>query len=82
MLTIHLALCAATPLRAPFGLFAKYERASRARLNQGKCQGLLLGPWRKRTSFPVDLKWKSSYIKVLGARISPDGSQDWEPTLN
>ena len=49
--------------------------------NQGKCQGLLLGPWRNRASFPVDLKWKSSYIEVLGARISPDGSQDWEPAL-
>ena len=53
-------VCSEASLRALFGLFAKYERASGARLNQGKCQGLLLGPWRKRTSFPVDLKWKSS----------------------
>ena len=74
-------VCSDASLRALFGLFAKYERASGARLNQGKCQGLLLGPWRNRTSFPVDLKWKSSYIEVLGARISPDGSQDWEPAL-
>ena len=63
------------------GLFAKYERASGAHLNQGKCQGLLLGPWCNRTSLPVDLKWKSSYIEVLGVRISLDGSQDWEPAL-
>ena len=74
-------VCSDTSLPALFGLFAKYERASGAHLNQGKCQGLLLGPWRKRTSLPVDLKWKSSYIEVLGARISPDGSQDWEPAL-
>ena len=67
--------------RVGFGLFSKYERASGACLNQGKCCGLLLSPWRNRTSFPVDLKWSSSYIKVLGARISPDGSQDWEPAL-
>ena len=59
----------------------KYERASGACLNQGKCQGLLLGPWHNCTSFPVDLTWKSSYIEVLGTRISPDGSQDWEPAL-
>ena len=72
-------VCSDASLRALFGLFAKYERASGARLNQGKCQGLLLGPCR--TSFPVDLKWKSSYIEVLGARISPDGYQDWEPAL-
>ena len=74
-------VCSDASLHALFGLFAKYERASGARLNQGKCCGLLLGPWRTRTSFPVDLKWSSSYIEVLGARISPDGSQDWEPAL-
>ena len=74
-------VCSDAALHALFGLFAKYERASGARLNQGKCCGLLLGPWRTRTSLPVDLKWTSSYIEVLGARISPDGSQDWEPAL-
>ena len=74
-------VCSDPSLHAMFGLFTKYERASGARLNQGKCCGLLLGPWRTRTSFPVDLKWTSSYIEDLGARISPDGSQDWEPAL-
>ena len=74
-------VCSDVSLHALFGLFAKYERASGARLNQGKCCGLLLGPWRTRASLPVDLKWTSSYIEVLGARISPDGSQDWEPAL-
>ena len=74
-------VCSDASLHALFGLFAKYERASGARLNQGKCCGLLLGPWRTRASLPVDLKWTSSYIEVLGARISPDGSQDWEPAL-
>ena len=49
-------MCSDGSLHALFGLFAKYERASGARLNQGKCCGLLLGPWRTRTSFPVDLK--------------------------
>ena len=60
-------------LRALFGLFAKYERASGARLNQGKCCGLLLGSWRNRTSFPVVLKWSSSHIEVLGMGISSRG---------
>ena len=68
-------------LCALFGLFAKYERASGACLNQGKCCGLLLGSWRNRTSFPVVLKWSSSHIEVLGARISSEGDQDWEPAL-
>ena len=68
-------------LRALFGLFAKYARASGACLNQGKCCGLLLGSWRNRTSFPVVLKWSSSHIEVLGMRISSEGDQDWEPAL-
>jgi exonuclease III len=66
-------------LRALFAMFAKYESASGARLNQGKCCGLLLGPWRNRTSLPVVLKWSSSHIVVLGARISSESTQDWEP---
>ena len=74
-------VCSDASLHALFGLFAKYKRASGARLNQGKCCGLLLGPWRTRPSFPGVLKWSSSYIEVLGARISPDGSQDWKPAL-
>ena len=74
-------MCSDASLHALFGLFAKYGRASEARLNQAKCCGLLLGPWRTRTLLPVDLKWTSSYIELLGARISPDGSQDWEPAL-
>ena len=68
-------------LHALFGLLAKYKRASGAHLNQGKCCGLLLGSWQTRTSFLGVLKWSSSYIEVLGARISPDSSQDWEPAL-
>ena len=68
-------VCSDASLCTLFGLFAKYERASGARLNQGKCQGLLLGSRRNRTSFPVGLKWKSSYIEVLRARISPEGTQ-------
>ena len=74
-------VCSDASLHALFGLFAKYEQASGARLNQGKCCGLLLGPWRTRTLLLVVLKWLSSYIQVLGARISPDGSQHWEPAL-
>ena len=68
-------------LRALFDLFSKYELASGARLNRSKCCGLLLGPWRSRSSLPVDLRWSSTHIIVLGAKISPDATQDWDPAL-
>ena len=41
-------VCSDASLHALFGLFAKYEQASGACLNQGKCWGFLLGPWRTR----------------------------------
>lgn len=66
-------------LVALFNLFARYERASGAKLNRDKCCGLLLGPWRTRSVLPVALQWSSSYIVVLGARISVSSEQDWAP---
>ena len=68
-------------VQALFELFAKYELASGAKLNQSKCHGLLLGSWRTRTSFPVDLRWSSSHIEALGSRLSHDGEQTWGPAL-
>ena len=38
---------------------------------------LLLGPWRSRTSFPVDFRFSSSHIEVLGSRLSNEGGEDW-----
>ena len=67
--------------RALFDLFAKYELASGARLNRSKCCGLLLRPWRSRSSLPIDLRWSSTHIVVLGAKISPNASQDWDTIL-
>ena len=62
-------------------LFGKYEKASGAKLNLGKCHGLVLGPWRNRTSFPVAFRWSSSHIVALGSRLDIDGNQNWEPQV-
>ena len=62
---------------ALFRLFEHYERASGAKLNSAKCKGLLLGPWRSRTSFPVALQWTSDSITCLGSRVANDGLEDW-----
>ena len=66
-----------------FQFFARYERASSARPNLRKCCGLLLGPWWSRPpeSLPIQLKWSTEIIRVLGCRIHPAGTQDWGPLL-
>ena len=62
-------------------LFRKYEQATGAKLNMSKCNGLLLGSWRTRTSFPVEFRWSSSFIMALGSRLSNDGDTNWGPSL-
>ena len=62
-------------------LFRKYEKASGAKLNLGKCHGLVLGLWRNCTSFPVAFRWSSSHIVALGSCLNINGNQNWEPQV-
>ena len=64
---------------ALFQLFSHYERASGAKLNPTKCHGLLIGSWKTRTTFPVNLRWTSSHITILGGRVGNDHLEHWEP---
>ena len=45
------------------------ERASGAKLNREKCEGLWLGSNQNRTDKPLGLRWTSDRIKVLGIHI-------------
>ena len=76
-------VCSDDFLVALFQLFERYERASGAPLNLRKCCGLLLGPWRARppVTLPIQLKWSSETIRVLGCCIYPAGTQDWGSLL-
>ena len=51
---------------AVFDVYSLYERGSGAKLNYGKCEGLLLGCWNGRTDSPVNITWSSVKVKVLG----------------
>ena len=75
-------VCSDFSLMALFQLFASYERASGARINLSKCSGLL-GPWRSRdpVSMPIQIKWSTDSIRVLGSLIHPGGEQNWGPLL-
>ena len=68
-------------LHALLDLFARYERASGAKLNLGKCHGLLVGAFRAIPEPPVPLQWSRSHIVVLGSRIGNDGQEDWSGPL-
>ena len=52
-----------------FGIYAKYERASRAKLNRGKSKGLWAGSWKGRTDAPHGLCWVKQ-LPLLSATFS------------
>ena len=61
-------------------MFGRYLKASGAKLNLGKCHGLLLGHWCNRTSLPVDFRWSSGHIVATMVAITGGPvSQSWKP---
>ena len=46
-----------------------YERASNAKINLGKSEGLWVGRWRNRNNTPLDIKWTNSGLKLLGVYL-------------
>ncbi|CAH1274736.1 TIE1 [Branchiostoma lanceolatum] len=49
-----------------FELVELYNRGSGSKLNLDKCEGLWLGKWRNRSISPVNIKWTSGSIRLLG----------------
>ena len=64
-------MCTDDAIRACFGVYDTYERASGSKLNLSKSKGLWLGPWENCSDPPVALKWSSVKIKVLGVFLGP-----------
>lgn len=63
-------------LLSVFSLFSRYEHASGAKLNVSKSHGLLLGSWRGRSNMPVNLKWSSASIVILGCQTNTQPNWD------
>ena len=55
-----------------------YERASGAKVNREKCEGLWLGSNQNRTDKPSGFRWTSDRIKVLGIHT---GNMDLSRTI-
>ncbi|PFX26875.1 Transposon TX1 uncharacterized 149 kDa protein [Stylophora pistillata] len=64
-----LVLSSDEAIMAVFEVYALFELASGAKLNQGKSKGLWLGQWVGRTDPPVDLDWSPSRLKILGVFV-------------
>ena len=50
-----------------------FERATGARVNIQKCEGLWLGRYKDRKETPLNIKWSNRKIKVLGIWLSNPG---------
>ena len=49
-----------------FEIIHIYEKGSGSRLNLGKTEGMWFGSMASRRDGPVNIKWRTDYIKVLG----------------
>ena len=71
-------------ITAVFETYHLFERASGAKINLDKCEGLWLGSWWFRLGAPVPIRWNSDKIKVLGVFIGPGDLEEanWRPRIN
>ena len=52
-----------------FKTLDKYQKATNAKVNKDKTEGLWVGSWRERQDTPLNLKWTSETINFLGIII-------------
>ena len=69
-------------LLALLQLFERYAKASGAKLNIDKTEGLLFGPWKSRTNLPIALKWSSDCLIILGCRVGNSILPDWDNLIS
>ena len=62
-------------LKELFNLLGKYERATNAKLNVTKTEGLWIGEWEGRDDRPLNLKWTNSSVKFTGILVGNDRCQ-------
>ena len=53
-----------------------------AKLNLDKTEGLLFGAWKSRIDLPVNLKWTSDCLTVLGCRVGNFVLPDWDSLVH
>ncbi|KAK2138195.1 hypothetical protein LSH36_3592g00004 [Paralvinella palmiformis] len=71
-------------IESVFSLIRVYELASGCRINMDKTEGLWLGSFKGRRDTPLDLRWTSDSVKILGFHLgNNDTSQlNWKPRVD
>lgn len=71
-------------IESVFSLIRVYELASGCRINMDKTEGLWLGSFRGRRDTPLDLKWTSDSVRILGFHLGNiDTSElNWKPRVD
>ena len=66
-----------------FSHAATYERASGARINLDKCEGLWIWTNKNRTDKPQGIKWHTDKIKIIGFYLGNKNVEraNWEPRI-
>ena len=52
-----------------FEALSMFERATNAKINKDKTEGLWIGKWRNRVDKPHNLKWTNDHVKFLGIYV-------------
>ena len=63
---------------------ANYEKASGAKINKDKSEGLWLGSFKNRPDSPLGFNWKKKTLKILGLYFGTEDTNklNWEPKVS
>ena len=65
-----------------FDLLNKYKLATNSKINKDKTEALWLGNWKDRIDRPLNLKWTTGEVKMLGVYIGNDRKKASQRTFN
>ena len=65
-----------------FELLDKYELATNSKINKDKTEAKWLGKWKDRTDKPLNLKWKSGEVMLLGVYVDNDRKKAAQRTFS
>ena len=78
-----LTLCNSTSIDESFVVIKEFEKASGAKINIDKCEGLWLGCFKNRIDKPYGFNWEKKSLKILGLYFGTEmtNKQNWEQRI-
>ena len=58
-----------------FNILAKFEKATNAKINADKTDGLWIGKWKNRHDKPHNINWVNTMVNNLGVYIGNNRSE-------